>query len=48
MLSEKEKRVLAYCKPLIDQMWASRIVGIILGCDWKDSDLELKKYAENN
>lgn len=38
--------VLEYCKPHLAQIWASRIVGILLNCDFKDAKNELARKAE--
>lgn len=46
MSEGKMEEALKYCEPYIDQMWASRIVGILLGCDFKDSEHALRKYKE--
>ena len=41
---EKNKEVLEYCRPHTDQMWAAKIVSIILGCDFRDATPTLAKY----
>jgi hypothetical protein len=33
----KAKAVFEYCEPHLDQMWAARVCGILLGCDFKDA-----------
>lgn len=40
----KAIEILEYCRPHIKQMWAATIVGIILGCDFKDSESALKAF----
>lgn len=42
--SPEVMEILEYCRPHIDQMWASRILGIILKCEFRDSDLALAAY----
>jgi hypothetical protein len=43
---EKIEEILKYCMPHLKYMWAAKIVGIILDCDFRDSRQELKKYWE--
>jgi hypothetical protein len=40
--------VLRYCMPHLEYMWAANIVGIILGCDFRDCKQELNKYWKDN
>lgn len=35
--------VIKYCEPHLEQMWAARIVGIILNCDFRDCRSEIEK-----
>jgi hypothetical protein len=42
----KHKAVIEYCEPHLDQMWAARIVGILLGCDFGDAKENLKYFFE--
>lgn len=35
-LTHKEVEILEYCYPHCQQMWAATIMGIILGCDFRD------------
>lgn len=42
--AEKQTEILEYCRPHTDQMWAARIVSIILGCDFRDATPTLAKY----
>jgi len=39
-------RILKVCYPNIEQMWASQIVAVILGCEFRDSEYELRRYLE--
>ena len=41
---QKAQDILEYCRPHLDQMWAAVIVGIILGCDFRDAKFELARY----
>lgn len=38
------KAILEYCEPHLAHMWAATIVGMILGCDFRDSAEALKKW----
>lgn len=40
----KRHMVLTYCEPHLDKMWAAKIVGILLGCDFRDSKDHLEMY----
>jgi hypothetical protein len=40
----KIAQVLAYCRPHLEYMWASSIVAILLGCDFRDAKNELEKF----
>lgn len=42
-MTEKEKEILSYVTPYIEYMWAARIAGIILECDFRDVKTELDK-----
>lgn len=42
----KTKAVIEYCEPHMDQMWASRVVGILLGCGFRDAKDNLKSFYE--
>lgn len=42
-----EKEILEYCRPHTDQMWAAKIVSIILGCDFRDATPALAKYFKD-
>lgn len=44
--SDRIEQVLEYCKPHMKMMWASSVVGILLNCDFKDAETELKKRNE--
>lgn len=39
-------KVVKYCQPYVNMMWASRIIGILLDCDFRDADLEAEKFLE--
>ncbi len=36
MLTEKERKILSYCIPHVEQMWAAQIVSIVVGGDFRD------------
>lgn len=38
----KQKAVVEYCYDHLDKMWAAKITGIVLGCDFKDA----KEHAD--
>jgi hypothetical protein len=38
----KTKAVIEYCYKHLDQMWAAKVAGILLGCDFRDA----KKHAD--
>lgn len=44
--SLKIDEVLRYCEPHIQEMWAARISGILLGCDFKDVKTHLESYFD--
>lgn len=44
----REIEILNYCGPHLDQMWAASIVGIILGCDFKDAKAAFQKRLEES
>ncbi len=46
ILTEKDIEVLKYCLPHIKYMWASRVIGIILGCEFRNSETELQKLVK--
>jgi hypothetical protein len=39
-----QTEILEYCRPHTDQMWAAKIVSIILGCDFRDATPAIAKY----
>jgi len=39
----KKKAVVEYCYDHLDKMWAARITGILLGCDFRDA----KEHADD-
>lgn len=41
----KIKAVIQYCEPHLDNMWAARIVGTLLGCDFRDAKEALVKIG---
>lgn len=45
---EKIVKVLDYCKPHLDKMWAATIVGILLDCDFRDAKVTLEEWYEEN
>lgn len=46
IVQKRTNEVLAYCKPHLNNMWAAQVVGILLGCDFKDSRQYLAEYEE--
>lgn len=44
---EQQTHILEYCRPHTDQMWAAKIVSIILGCDFRDAKQKVEEYFEN-
>lgn len=40
----KTKAVVEYCEPNLDKMWAARVVGILLGCDFRDAKDHLEGF----
>jgi hypothetical protein len=42
--AEQYTEILEYCRPHTDQMWAAKIVSIILGCDFRGATPTLAKY----
>ena len=45
---EKIEEILKVCMPHLEYMWAAKIVGIILDCDFRYSKQELKKYWDES
>lgn len=43
-LESKIDKVLLYCRPYIDQMWAAKIVGILTDTDFRDAKETLNEY----
>lgn len=46
-LTHKEVEILEYCYPHVQQMWASTIMGIILGCDFRDAQMVWEQYRDH-
>lgn len=46
--TRQELETLAYCLPQHKYMWAARIMGTILGCDFRDSDKVYMSILEKN
>lgn len=44
----RTNEIIEYCEPHLEMMWAARIVGILLNCDFRSCKAELKKYREVN
>lgn len=42
----KMKAVIEYCYDHLDKMWAAKICGILLGCDFKDAKEHAKLFFE--
>ena len=40
---DKLVKVLKYCKPHTEQMWAASVAGIILECDFRDAGTKIKE-----
>lgn len=43
---ESKKEILEYCGPHLEQMWAATIIGLILGCDFRDCKQALTRWRE--
>ena len=41
---EKRNQILNYCKDNLQYMWASKIVSILLDCDFRDAKSALNEY----
>lgn len=44
LYESKIREVVEYLKDDTDKMWAARIAGIILDCDFRDASQEVKKF----
>lgn len=45
--SEQQRReVIEYCYPHAEQMWAAKIISMLLGGDFRDAKLNAKIYLE--
>lgn len=42
----KTKAVIDYCYNHLEQMWAARVVSLLLGCDFRDAKLHADKFNE--
>jgi hypothetical protein len=42
-MPKKIEEIVNYCSPHLDEMWAARIVSILIGCDFRDASGELAK-----
>lgn len=42
----KRYKVIEYCYDHLDKMWAARIVGILLGCDFRDAKEHVDIFFE--
>ena len=42
-MPKKIEEIVNYCAPHLDEMWAARIVSILIGCDFRDASGELAK-----
>src|SRR4051812_34217243 len=42
----RAERILKYCEPHMDKMWAATVVGYLLSSDFRDSARWLKEYRE--
>ncbi len=40
--------VIRYCHPNSDIFWAAKIIGILLNCDFRDSQEEAKEYLQKS
>jgi len=45
-LKAKLDQILEYCKPHAEQMWAARVAGIILDCEYRDVQSEIANIEE--
>ena len=46
LLTSKELEILKYCLPNSSQMWAVKIMGLILDCDFRDAEPLAKIYLK--
>jgi len=46
ILNIREIIALNYCEPHLEQMWAARIAGILLGCDFRDTKQKLAEVRD--
>lgn len=42
----KVKAIIEYCEPHLEQMWAARVIGILLGCDFRDVKDHIESFYE--
>ena len=42
-MPKKIEEIVNYCAPHLDEMWAARIVGTLLDCDFRDAKTALAK-----
>jgi len=42
----KKLEVIQYCYPHLEKMWAAKIVGILLDCDFRDAKEFADRYIE--
>jgi len=45
-LENQKKEILKFCTPHLDQMWAARVVSILLDCDFRDAQEALKQCGK--
>lgn len=41
-----EEKILDYCEPHLDEMWAANIVGILLDCDFRNAKEHLAAWKD--
>lgn len=46
MITKKEVMILEYCLPNSRFMWASTIMSLILGCDFRDAETLARKVLK--
>ena len=42
----KTKAVIEYCQGHLDQMWAAKVAGLLLGCDFRDAKDHLEEFFD--
>jgi len=45
---EEVNKILKFCLPYHEMMWASKIMGFLLDCDFRESGIKAKEWLEKN